>query len=409
MNNNLEQHKRSDKAKWAFTAIAFILVFVMLGGLIAAVVTETNPADWIQALKDRTETEGETPEGETTDDGGLSVTVDEEANAEVIESQQGIVLQTIRLQSSGVETVNSTYQKSVSATVYPTYTTDKSVDWSVEFVNPSSTWATGKTVTDYVTVSPVSDGSTEAVITCHKSFGEQIKVIVTSRVNTSASASCFVDFEKKISYNTTIYNGYLGGREDASASAYIIGSGSSYIDLDNINSAGGLFVPADRNAVELVNKNSFSVELGYSDYTVDKDISSLSYYSVGLSEYYFVTVSISKNFAEALVSAGINCTVPSFDFQVSTQSASLLSKDIVAAMIDDADFPVYQVGGENATKFNIAAAEVANNSDPVDFRITLEVRKNDQTLSIRYDFKFDKTDSYLSVSNLTVSDTSVIF
>ena len=98
MNNNLERHKRSDKAKWAFTAIAFILVFVMLGGLIAAVVTETNPADWIQALKDRTETEG--PDGETTDDGGLTVTVDEEANAEVIENQQGIVLQTIRLQSS---------------------------------------------------------------------------------------------------------------------------------------------------------------------------------------------------------------------------------------------------------------------------------------------------------------------
>lgn len=351
----------------------------------------------------------EKSESEVLSSGGLVVTVDEEHNSEVLETGQGIVMEVVRLQSSGVETVNSTYQKSVSATVYPTYTTDKSVDWSVEFVNPSSTWATGKTVTDYVTISPLSDGSTEAVITCHKAFGEQIKVIVTSRVNTSASASCFVDFEKKISYNSTIRNSYLTNGVNASASAYIIGSGLSYIDLDNINSAGGLFVPTDLNATQLVVQNSFSVDLGYSDYTVDKDISSLSYYSEGLSEYYFVTVSISKNFAEALVSAGINCTVPSSDFQLSIQSASLLSKDIVAAMINDPSFSVYQVGGENATKFNIAAAEVANNSDPVDFRITLEVRKNDQTLSIRYDFKFDKTDSYLSVSNLTVSDTSVIF
>lgn len=344
-----------------------------------------------------------------TEEGAFTVIVDEKQNEAVVQEGNGIVLETVRLSSEGVEVDGNSYVKVITATVYPTYTTDKSVDWSVEFVNPSSTWATGKTVTDYVTVSPLSDGSTEAVITCHKAFGEQIKVIVTSRVNTSASASCFVDFEKKISYNSTIRNSYLTNGVNASASAYIIGSGLSYIDLDNINSAGGLFVPTDLNATQLVVQNSFYVDLGYSDYTVDKDISSLSYYSEGLSEYYFVTVSISKNFAEALVSAGINCTVPSSDFQLSIQSASLLSKDIVAAMINDPSFSVYQVGGENATKFNIAAAEVANNSDPVDFRITLEVRKNDQTLSIRYDFKFDKTDSYLSVSNLTVSDTSVIF
>ena len=351
----------------------------------------------------------EKSESEVLSSGGLVVTADEEHNSEVLETGQGIVMEVVRLQSSGVETVNSTYQKSVSATVYPTYTTDKSVDWSVEFVNPSSTWATGKTVTDYVTVSPLSDGSTEAVITCHKAFGEQIKVIVTSRVNISASASCFVDFEKKISYNSTIRNTYLTNGANALASAYSI-RGGSYIDLGNINSiAGGLFVPADFNATQHVSQSSFYVDLGYSDYTVDKDTSSLPYYSEGLSEYYFVTVSISKNFAEALLSAGINFTAPVRDFQIYAQSHSLLTKDIVAAMINDPSFSVFQVGGENATKFNIAAAEVANNSDPVDFRINLEIRKNDQVLSIRYDFKFDKNDPYLRVSNLSLSDTSVIF
>ena len=42
------------------------------------------------------------------------------------------------------------------ATVEPSYATKTAVDWSVSFANPESEWATGKTVTDYVKITPTA-------------------------------------------------------------------------------------------------------------------------------------------------------------------------------------------------------------------------------------------------------------
>ena len=81
----------------------------------------------------------------------------------------------------------------IEATVEPA-DANQSVFWGVEFVNPTSTWANGKKVTDYVTVTATSVGSTQATVTCKQPFGEQIKIICTSAANTDISASCTVDF-----------------------------------------------------------------------------------------------------------------------------------------------------------------------------------------------------------------------
>lgn len=86
----------------------------------------------------------------------------------------------------------------LTATVEPANAADKAVDWSVAFVNPSSSWATGKTVTDYVTVTPTSDGALTATVQNLKAFGEQIKVTVTLRQNEEVSADCTVDYIKKV-------------------------------------------------------------------------------------------------------------------------------------------------------------------------------------------------------------------
>ena len=92
----------------------------------------------------------------------------------------------------------------VHATVKPDNATVKTVDWSVSFVNASSSWATGKTATDYVTVTPETDGSTTATISCLQPFGEQIRVTVTSRDKVTATASCTVDFAKRVDHITVI-------------------------------------------------------------------------------------------------------------------------------------------------------------------------------------------------------------
>lgn len=85
----------------------------------------------------------------------------------------------------------------LTATITPSNATIQDVDWSVSFVNNSSAWATGKTVTDYVTVTPTSDGALTANVECLQAFGEQIKVTVTSREISSAKADCTVDYQQK--------------------------------------------------------------------------------------------------------------------------------------------------------------------------------------------------------------------
>ena len=101
--------------------------------------------------------------------------------------------------AAALDTQEAAYDSvTLKATVYPDYDyVDKTVDWSVAFVNPASEWATGKTVTDYVTVTPTSDGALTATVQCLQPFGEQIKVTVTSRDNPSAKADCTVDFSAR--------------------------------------------------------------------------------------------------------------------------------------------------------------------------------------------------------------------
>lgn len=86
----------------------------------------------------------------------------------------------------------------VTATITPSTALNKKVDWSLAWKNASSSWANGKTVTDYVTITPSSDGSTTATVTCLQPFGEQISIKVTSRANENAFATCNVDYVKRI-------------------------------------------------------------------------------------------------------------------------------------------------------------------------------------------------------------------
>lgn len=86
----------------------------------------------------------------------------------------------------------------VTATITPSTALNKKVDWSLQWKNPESTWAVGKNVTDYVTVTPESDGSLTATISCIKEFSEQIIVTVVSRANEDASATCNVDYVKRL-------------------------------------------------------------------------------------------------------------------------------------------------------------------------------------------------------------------
>lgn len=93
--------------------------------------------------------------------------------------------------------VDTAYQ--LTATITPENVTNKAVDWTIAFVNAESEWATGKTVTDYVTVTPTADGALTANVECLQAFGEQVRVTVTSRDNAAVKANATVDYTEKLS------------------------------------------------------------------------------------------------------------------------------------------------------------------------------------------------------------------
>lgn len=84
----------------------------------------------------------------------------------------------------------------LSATVKPEETSNKNLKWELQWVNASSEWANGKTVTDYITLS-AGTGST-ATVTCLQAFGEQAKIVVTAESNPEAQAECTLDYAQRL-------------------------------------------------------------------------------------------------------------------------------------------------------------------------------------------------------------------
>ena len=100
---------------------------------------------------------------------------------------------------------SSAVTANIIATITPNNAANKKVDWSAAFKNPESEWASGKTLSEYITVTPAADGSLMASVTCYQAFGEQVILTVTSRENAEATASCTIDYKQQlVSYELSV-------------------------------------------------------------------------------------------------------------------------------------------------------------------------------------------------------------
>lgn len=101
--------------------------------------------------------------------------------------------------SSALNLAGEATSVTVKATIEPSTVQEsfKALDWSVAWNNASSDWASGKTVTDYVTVTPTSDGAATATVACKQAFGEQIVLTCSSRFFTEIKATATIDYRAK--------------------------------------------------------------------------------------------------------------------------------------------------------------------------------------------------------------------
>lgn len=176
----------NDTSSLGWKILSLFLALIMVAGVITGVVFWQKGNIVFNPVKQEQPTDEE-------DDGGAVI---EEGEA------SGMKLMSMKIVPEnyaeyGISPMADTaYQ--LTATITPDNATNKVVDWTIAFVNPASEWATGKTVTDYVTVTPTADGALTANVESIKDFGEQVRVTVTSRDNTAVKANATVDYTQKL-------------------------------------------------------------------------------------------------------------------------------------------------------------------------------------------------------------------
>lgn len=138
------------------------------------------------------------------------------------ESDGTMTLSVMRAPEHTVDTGSGTGYESETLTITATVSPDNSadntgLDWSMAFKNPASEWATGKTLSDYMTLTPSGTdaaGSKKVSVKCLKPFGEQIVITATSQDNPEVTASCTADFAQRVESATLKFgdlNVNLGG------------------------------------------------------------------------------------------------------------------------------------------------------------------------------------------------------
>lgn len=186
------------KIKNILIVIAFALVIALTAGLIVQSVTISK----LKQSQEQLQTITATDESGNYMDGSTVYSLPKAMN---------FSLMALSANPAGIS-VN------VTANVEPATATNKAVDWSVMWADSRNT----ETVTDYVKVTPVSDGSTSATITCYKAFSGDILVVVTTREG-GYTADCVVSFiGKPTSLTLTAVNANKVGDK------YGLGVGTTY-------------------------------------------------------------------------------------------------------------------------------------------------------------------------------------
>lgn len=181
-NNELRMHKAADAIKWI---VVFVLIFVIIGAVILLALQVGGVHDFFK----KDDVSAEQTEDEESE-GGLSLSPE---NIQDFSNGKAFAL------TASVMPIAAT-----GNTYTLTVTTDTgevvNLVWSVAWENPSSTWATGKNVSDYITLSTLSKSDMSETVTCLQPFGERAVVSVHADYDERVKASATFDYLCKYTF-----------------------------------------------------------------------------------------------------------------------------------------------------------------------------------------------------------------
>lgn len=193
----------------------------------------------------------------------------------------------------------STYAESafsLTVTITPSNATYQAVDMTLKWKNPQSEWASGKSVSDYLTINQTSDGSLTATGTVLQAFSEPIEITATLRGQEEITAKAQVDY---VGHYTGLYN---YGHYDELNPVDAIGDG---MFVTNIKLADGTIAPENEDTLTLrVYLENSVVEaleaLGYDmvnvlEYTSSIDLESNECDFSSLETYYYAFAGLKYN------------------------------------------------------------------------------------------------------------------
>ena len=188
MYNEFYSHKKNDTVKWiiAFTAIFLLAVFVLAANTRGF--TDLNPYGWFG--ENEAGTDHETNPEEPKKEGMSALSASKIVNSDYM-----------RLSAETHAVAPTSFWDGDYVTLVATHLPDNTYAgvfvWSMEWVNPNSSFASGKDVHDYVEMEG-DENSNVVYVSALQAFGEQIKISVYCTKNPKAVAYCLVDYGQKM-------------------------------------------------------------------------------------------------------------------------------------------------------------------------------------------------------------------
>lgn len=354
------------------TALCGILIFGAAAGAGTALYMGGKNNGWFDEYI-KTDTEQTTPyndvDNDTSDSNGLVVTP---TSTKLMKLTVTPMVANADNDSyaipEGISTYADTNSYTLTATVTPAAADNKAVDWSIAWKNPASSWASGKDISSYLTVSTASDDSLTATVTCKQAFGEQAIVTVTSRQNTDIKASVTVDYKEK--FVSAPYSIQIGG------SNYTVNN-STALPLSSTNGTGSVNVSKSVGTISTNFTATATIKLAdsYIKYLQNNGLESCI---LGYDSWHNATGSLTlANFLEDVL-------------------YGLMSDEIIANYLEDEVYAeVY---------------DYTRNYTGTVFEVNVTVKEGSTTVStVTYTAPLDRSTVAVPVGSLTLTPGSIVF